>query len=74
MNKSHHSGASCANTLTLGKHPVKFITSDALAVNETMPLSLVYAQNIIAVTRVSMGLGTKALKGTTASANTNCST
>jgi hypothetical protein len=43
-----------------------------LAVNVTMPLSLVYAQNIIAVTRVSMGLGTKALNDITALANTNC--
>ena len=72
MSKSHHWGAYYADTLTLDKRRVKFITSDALAVNVTMPLSLVYAQNIIAVTRVSMGLVTKALKSTTASANTNC--
>jgi len=72
MNKSHQLGAYYADTLTLDKRPVKSITSDVLAVNVTMPLSLVYAQNIIAVTRVSMGLGTRALKSITASANTNC--
>jgi len=72
MNKSHHLGAYYADTLTLDKRLVKSITSDVLAVNVTMPLSLVYAQNIIAVTRVSMGLGTKDLKSITASANTNC--
>jgi len=72
MNKSHHLGAYYADTLTLDKRRVKSITLDDLAVNVTMPLSLVYAQNIIAVTRVSMGLDTKDLKSTTASANTNC--
>jgi hypothetical protein len=72
MNKSHHLVAYYADTLTLDKRRVKSITSDALAVNVTMPLLLVYAQNIIAVTRVSMGLGTKALKSITALANTNC--
>ena len=72
MSKSHHWGAYYADTLILDKRLVKSITSDALAVNVTMPLSLVYAQNIIAVTRVSMGLGTKDLKNITASANTNC--
>jgi hypothetical protein len=72
MNKSHHLVAYYADTLTLDKRRVKSITSDALAVNVTMPLSLVYAQNIIAVTRVSMGLDTKALKSITALANTNC--
>ena len=72
MNKSHHLGAYYADILTLDKRRVKSITLDDLAVNVTMPLSLVYAQNIIAVTRVSMGLGTKDLKSITASANTNC--
>jgi hypothetical protein len=72
MNKSHHLGASCADTLTLDKRHAKSITYADLVVNVTMPLSLVYAQNIIAVTRVSMGLGTKVLKNITASANTNC--
>ena len=74
MSKSHHLGAYYADTLTLDKRRVKSITLDDLAVNVTTPLSLVYAQNIIAVTRVSMGLGTKALKSITASANTNCLT
>ena len=72
MSKSHHLGASCADTLDMEQRPVKSITSADLAVNATTPLLLVYAQNIIAVTRVSMGLGTKALKSITASANTNC--
>lgn len=72
MSKSHHLGAFCADTLTLEKRHVKSITYGDLAVNATTPPSLVYAQNIIAVTRVSMGLGTKALKSITASANTNC--
>lgn len=72
MNKSHHLGAFCADTLTLDKRHAKYITYADLAVNATMPPSLVYAQNIIAVTRVSMGLDTKASKSITASANTNC--
>ena len=72
MNKLHHLGASCADTLTLDKRHAKYITYADLAVNATMLPLLVYAQNIIAVTRVSMGLGTKALNGTTASANTIC--
>jgi hypothetical protein len=74
MSKLHHLGASCANTLTLDKRHAKSITYADLAVNATTPLLLVYAQNIIAVTRVSMGLGTKVLNGTTASANTSCLT
>jgi hypothetical protein len=72
MSKSHRLGASCADTLDMEQRPAKFITSADLVANATTPLSLVYAQNIIAATRVSMGLGTKALKSTTASANTNC--
>ena len=72
MSKSHHLGASCADTLVMEQHPAKSITYADLAVNATMPPLLVYAQNIIAVTRVSMGLGTKALKSITALANTNC--
>jgi hypothetical protein len=72
MNKSHHLGAYYADTLTLDKRRVKSITSGDLAVNATTPLLSVYAQNIIAVTRVFMGLGTKALNDITASANTNC--
>ena len=66
MNKSHHLGASYADTLTLDKRHAKSITYADLAVNATTPLLLVYAQNIIAVTRVFMGLGTKALKSITA--------
>ena len=72
MNKSHHLGAFCADTLTLDKRHAKSITYADLAVNATMPPSLVYAQNIIAVTRVSMGLDTKDLKSITASAKMNC--
>jgi hypothetical protein len=56
----------CAITSPLVKHRVKYITSEDLGANATMPLSLVYAQNIIAVTRASMGLDTKALKSITA--------
>ena len=74
MSKSHHLGAYYADTLTLDKRRVKSTTSGDLAVNGTTHLSLVYAQNIIAVTRVSMGLDTKALNDTTASANMNCLT
>ena len=64
----------CATTSTLVNPHAKSITSDASEAGETMPQSLVYAQNIIAVTRVSMGLATKDLKSTMASANMNCST
>jgi hypothetical protein len=72
MSKSHHLGASCADTLILDKRHAKFITFADLEASETTPPLLVYAQNIIAVTRACMGLGTKALKSITASANTNC--
>ena len=72
MSKSPRLGAFCADTLILDKRHAKSITYADLAVNATMPPSLVYAQNIIAVTRVSMGLDTKALKSITASANMNC--
>lgn len=72
MNKSHHLGAFCADTLTLDKRLVKSTTSADLAVNETTPLLLVYAQSITEVTKAFMGLATKDLKNTTASANTNC--
>jgi len=72
MSKLHHWDAFCAVTSTLDKRHAKFITYADLVANVTTPLSLVYAQNIIAVTRVSMGLGTKVLKSTTESANTNC--
>jgi hypothetical protein len=66
MSKLHHLGAYYADTLTLDKRRVKFITFADLAVNATTHPLLVYAQNIIAVTRASMGLGTKALKSITA--------
>ena len=66
MSKSHRLGASCADTLTLDKRHAKYITYADLAVNATMPPSLVYAQNIIVVTRACMGLDTKALKSITA--------
>lgn len=72
MSKLHHLGASCADTLAMEQRPAKSITYADLVVNATTPPSLVYAQNIIAVTKAFMGLGTKVLKSTTASANTNC--
>ena len=72
MSKSHHLGAFCADTLAMEQRPAKSITSADLAVNAITPPLLVYAQNIIAVTRVSMGLDTRALKSITASANMNC--
>lgn len=72
MNKLHHLGAFCADILPLDKRLVKFTTSADLAVNETTPLLLVYAQSITEVTKAFMGLATKDLKNTTASANTNC--
>ena len=72
MSKLHHLGAFCADTLATEQRPAKSITSADLVASATTPLLLVYAQNIIAVTRVSMGLGTKALNDITASANTKC--
>ena len=74
MTQLHQSVAFYADTLTLDKRRVKSTTYADLAVNATTPLLLVYAQNIIAVTRVCMGLDTKALNDITASANMNCST
>lgn len=74
MTQSHQSVAFYADTLTLDKRRVKSTTSGDLAVNGTTPLLLVYAQNIIAVTRACMGLDTKVLNGITASANMNCLT
>lgn len=61
MTQSHQSVAFYADTLTLDKRRVKSTTSGDLAVNGTTLLLLVYAQNIIAVTRACMGLDTKAL-------------
>lgn len=66
MTKWQTSGASCAYTLDSGQHLAKSITSDVSAGNETMRLSSVFAQNIIAVTQVFMGLEPKVLRNTTA--------
>lgn len=74
MTTLHQSVAFYADTLILGKRPAKSITYADLAVNATTHRLSDYAQNIIEVTRVSMGLGTKALNGTTALANTICLT
>ena len=64
----------CATTSTLVNPRARFTTSEGLEAGETMPQSLVYAQNIIAVTRASMDLATKDLRSTTASVSMNCST
>ena len=74
MSKLPPSGAFYADTLTTGKRPAKSITSADSGENATTPQSLVYAQNIIAVTRASMGLATKDLRSTTASVSMSCST
>jgi hypothetical protein len=66
MNKLHHLGAFYADILPLDKRLVKSTTSADLAVNETTPLLLVYAQSITEVTKAFMGLATKDLKNTTA--------
>jgi hypothetical protein len=64
----------CATTLTLVNPHARSTTSEDLEAGETLPQSLVYAQNIIAVTRASMGLATKDLRSTTASVSMSCST
>lgn len=74
MTRSHQLGAFYATTLAIQGHRVKSTTSDVLEAAETMPQSLVYAQNIIAVTRASMGLATKDSRSITASVSMNCST
>lgn len=74
MTKSHQSDAFYATTLAMRGHRVKSTTSDALEAAEILPQSLAYAQNIIAVTRASMGLDIKDLRNTTASVNMSCST
>lgn len=74
MTQSHQLGAFYATTLAMQVHRVKSTTSGALEGAETLPQSLVYAQNIIAVTRASMGLDIKDLRNTTASVNISCST
>ena len=55
----------CATTSRLVNPHAKSTTSEGLEAGETLPQSLVYAQNIIAVTRASMGLDTKALNAIT---------
>lgn len=72
MTLSHQSGAFYATTLATRERRVKFTTSGVLEAAGTMPQSLVYAQNIIAVTRASMGLATKDSRSTTASVSMNC--
>jgi len=66
MTKWQTSGASCAYTSDSEQHRAKSITSDASAANETTRLSSDCAQNIIAVTRVFMGLEPKDSKNNTA--------
>ena len=72
MTKSLHSGASCASTFSKAKRPARFITSGDSGASETTPLSLVYALNIIEVTRVFMGLEQKDLKNATGSIKSSC--
>lgn len=74
MMRSHQLGAFYATTLAIQGHRVKSTTSDVLEAAETMPQSLVYAQNIIAVTRASMGLATRDLRSTMASVSMSYST
>lgn len=74
MTQSHQLGAFYVTTLAMQEHRVKSTTSGVLEGAETMPQSLVYAQNITAVTRASMGLATKALRSTTASVSMSCLT
>lgn len=64
----------CVTTSTLVNPHARSTISEGLEDGETMPQSLVYAQNIIAVTRASMGLATKDLRSTTASVSMSCST
>lgn len=74
MTQSHQLDAFYATTLATRERRVKSTTSDALEAAGTLPQSLVYAQNIIAVTRASMGLATKVSRSTTASVSMSCST
>ena len=74
MTKLPVSAVFCATTSTLVNPRARSTTSEDLEVGETLPQSLVYAQNIIAVTRASMGLATKGLKSITALVNMSCST
>jgi hypothetical protein len=76
MTKLPLSGASSASTLVSDTlkalPPAKFITSEDSEGSETMPLSLVYALNIIEVTRVSMGLAQRDSRSDTASIKSSC--
>lgn len=74
MTQSHQLGAFYATTLAMQGHRVKFTTSGVLEAAETMPQSLVYAQNIIAATWACMGLATKVSRSTTASVSMSCLT
>jgi len=65
MTQSHQLDAFYATTLATREHRVKSTTSGVLEAAGTMPQLLVYAQNIIAVTRASMGLDTKVLNAIT---------
>ena len=65
MNKLPALDVFCATTSRMVNPHAKFITSEDLAVNATTRLLSGYAQNIIAVTRASMGLDTKALNAIT---------
>jgi hypothetical protein len=74
MTKLPVSAVFCAITLTSVNPHARSTTSEDLEADETMPQSLVYAQNIIAVTRASMGLATKDLRSITASVSMSCLT
>ena len=65
MTKLPVSAVFCATTSTLVNPHARSTISEDLEAGETMPQSLVYAQNIIAVTRASMGLDTKVLNAIT---------
>ena len=74
MTQSHQLDAFYATTSVMRGHRVKSTTSGVLEAAGTLPQSLVYAQNIIAVTRASMGLATRASRSITASVSMSCST
>jgi len=73
MTKWQDSGAFCATNSDSDKPLAKSITSDVLEANETTLQSSDYAQNIIAATRVFMGLEQKVLKNDMALVKTICS-
>jgi hypothetical protein len=74
MTQSHQLDAFYATTSVMRGHRVKSTTSGVLEAAGTLPQSLVYAQNIIAVTRASMGLATRDLRSTMASVSMSYST